>query len=103
MYLFNAFIVITPLRLIKKFLNHEPLCEVGVASRDLVVVHACGQSLLAPHNDEQFFGPGDRRIDQVPLEKKVVLGKERQIDRRILAALALVHGYGVGMDDLVEI
>jgi hypothetical protein len=83
--------------------THQSPCEVGVSSRDLVVLNTCGQRLLASHDDEQFLGPGDGRVNEISLEKKIVLGQERENDRRIFAALALVHGYGVSMDDLVEI
>jgi len=56
---------------------------------------------LADH-DHEFAASGDGGVEEVSLEQDVLLDGEGDDDGWELGALGLVHGHGVGGDDLVE-
>ena len=62
-----------------------------------------GERSLATHDHAEVAGPGDRGIEQIALEHHVMLGMNRDHDRRILATLALVDRHRVGRHQLVQL
>ena len=41
--------------------------------------HGHPQCLLRAHQDDEFLTPGDRRVQEVPLEHQVVLGVQGEV------------------------
>src|SRR6516165_2338120 len=62
-----------------------------------------GQCLPLPYKDDEALAAGHPRIDQVALQHRVVLGRQRDDHRRVLRALALMDCRRVGEHQLVEL
>src|SRR5712692_3442393 len=60
------------------------------------------ERLPLPDQDDEALAACHPRVDQVPLQHRVVLRRQRNYDGRVFRALALVDGRRVGEHQLVE-
>ena len=77
--------------------------QVGIPVHDAIIVNSHVEGLRGAYNDDEVTRPGDRRIEEIALQEQVVLGQQRQHDRRVLATLRLVHRYRVRQDKLTQL
>lgn len=80
----------------------QPLSQFGVPLVRVLPPHRDGHRFFLPHDDDQPLAAGDGRVQQVPPQHRVLLGRERNDDGRILRALAFVDGRRVGKHDPIE-
>ena len=67
-----------------------------------VVLHGDADRFAGADEDDQLFGAGDGRIQQIPLQHQIMLGGHRHHHARILRALALMDRNGERMDQFVH-
>ena len=56
-----------------------------------------------PDQDRKLFGPRESCVHQIATEQQVVLQEQGKDDDRVLASLALVHGYCPRQGDFSEV
>ena len=77
-------------------LRLQPLREIRVPELLFVIPDGNGKRLLCPDEDDQFLGPGNRRIEEISLEQKIMLGTHWDNHCRILTSLRLMDRDGIG-------
>src|SRR5689334_797294 len=75
----------------------------STSAADQRLANRDGDRLLLANQNDEAFSPGDTRVEEVPLQHGVVLGHDRDHDGRVLRALALMDGHGIGRDQRVEL
>ena len=88
-------------RICRRF-QHQPVAQLRPAPAACDIAHGDGDRLLLTDQHDQPFAARHAGVQQVPLQHGVMLGQERDDDRRIFRTLALVDGGGIGGDQHVE-
>ena len=75
--------------------------STNAAARD--VANRDGDRLLLTNQNDEAFAAGDTGVEEIPLQHGVVLGHDRDNHGRVLRALALMDGRGIGRYQRVEL
>ena len=87
----------------EEFSRGEPFAELRPAAAARSVSDRDGDRLLLADENDKPLAARDAGVEQIALQHRVVLGHDRDDDRRILRALALVNGRSIGGNDDVGI
>src|SRR6516164_5789222 len=69
--------------------------QAAVAAALVLIAHRLCESAPGAYQNADAFGPGDRSVKQVAAEHQIMGLMNRNNDRRILTALALVDRDGI--------
>ena len=81
----------------------QPLVQLRPAPPAGDVANGDGDRLLLTDQDHEAFAAGDAGVEKIPLQHGVVLGHDRDNHSRVLRALALMDGRGIGRYQGVEL
>jgi hypothetical protein len=84
-------------------LQTQPIPQIRIALSRLVIPDPYGQGPFGTHHAHQFLSTGNRRINQIALQERIMLGQDRDNHGRVFGALGFVDGDGVGQDDLIQV
>ena len=80
----------------------KALLQHGISFHHCHVSYCIGQCLPGSQKDQDFFCPGNARIDQVPLQHDEVIHQDRHDHDGIFGPLGFMNGSRVGQDQLVQ-
>src|ERR1700732_494316 len=81
----------------------EPLSQLRPPSPCLRAFDGDGERLALTHQDDETLAPSYARIDQLSLQHRVMLGRQRDNDGSVFRSLALVDRCRVGQHQLVQL
>ena len=84
-------------------LHRQPLPQPRPAPALLLPLDGDGHRLGLRHQHHQLPPARDAGVEQVPPQHRLVPGRDRDHHRRVLRALRLVHGGGIGQHQLVQL
>src|SRR4051812_30679804 len=81
---------------------HKPRQQPAKPMLSPVIAHRAGQRLRLADEHHQLLASGYGSIDEIALQKQVLLHRQRDDDGWKFRALRLVDGDGVGQRDFIQ-
>jgi len=69
----------------------------------LVISDSHRQRFFGTHHDHQFFASANRCINQISLQKDIMLGEDWDDHSRIFGALRFMDGNGISQDNFIQV
>ncbi len=82
--------------------SDQPVSEAGVPASGAFHADGLAERPARSHHDDQALGPGDRRVEQVPLQHHPCGSRQRNHHRRIFRPLRPMDGHGIGVGEFVQ-